>query len=166
VISSVVNLASRLEGLTRDYRSPIIVSPAIIMSLPPDSPIAHRFLGYEQIRGFDHPLPIFEIFTPDLEGIRDQKEKSKADFEDALIHFGKGEFKEAAQLLLSLRKRFPDDPAPATYLDRIRNINEKRLIYRINRHRIEKSLTAKPSDSAEPPDNLFTQETLVEIGPE
>lgn len=165
VISSVVNLASRLEALTRDYRSPIIVSPAIIMSLPPDSYVEYRFLGHEHIRGFDHPLPIFEIYNPDPVDIRLQKAQTKAEFEDSLIHFGKGEFREAAKVLLAMRKRCPGDPAPATYLDRIRVIQEKRIIYRFTRNRLKKS---NPSISTEPDTdqqhiNLFTAESLLEI---
>lgn len=136
VISSVVNLASRLESLTREYKTPIIVSPNVIMSLPEGSGIEYRFLGHEQIRGFDTPQPIFEIFNPDPINIREQKNSSKADFEDALIHFSKNEFTEAAKILIDLRKRYPDDPAPATYLKRVREIQEKRLIYHIRQRQI------------------------------
>jgi len=162
VISSVVNLTSRLESLTRDYRTPIIVSPEIIMSLPPEIKVDYRFLGHEQIRGFDTPQPIFEIFTPDPINIREQKIRSKAELEDALIHFSKSEFREAAQILLKLRRHYPDDPAPATYLKRIRDIQEKRLVYRINRQRSEMATKAKPKVIPIEAENLFTIETLAE----
>jgi class 3 adenylate cyclase len=135
VISSVVNLASRLEALTRDYDARIIISPQVLMALPPDCPHEYRFLGFENLKGFDHPLPAYEVFSADEPAIRDQKRQSKAPLEDALILFGRHEYPEAARALKQLHQLYPGDPAPRTYLDRIRAIREKRIIYQVTSQR-------------------------------
>ena len=50
VIGNAVNLASRLEGLTKLYGARIIVSDEVINALGTDAP-DHRYLGDAEVKG-------------------------------------------------------------------------------------------------------------------
>jgi adenylate cyclase len=59
VIGEAVNLASRLEALTKDFGTPIVISPATWEH------IRHCFttvsLGEAQVRGFTSAIPLYSV---------------------------------------------------------------------------------------------------------
>jgi adenylate cyclase len=60
ITGSVVILAARIEQLNKDYYSEILVSEDVVHqidSLPPDS----KFLGEVDLKGWHHPLGIYQI---------------------------------------------------------------------------------------------------------
>jgi adenylate cyclase len=61
VIGDGVNLASRLEGLTKQYGATIIVSEACARAAPVFS---YRELGVTQVKGRLEPVRIFEPLPP------------------------------------------------------------------------------------------------------
>ncbi|OHD74350.1 MAG: hypothetical protein A2177_00890 [Spirochaetes bacterium RBG_13_68_11] len=63
VIADAVNLASRLEGLTKVYGSRIIVSERIVATMGADAP-DHRYLGHAAVKG-KGDVPIHEVFGAD-----------------------------------------------------------------------------------------------------
>jgi class 3 adenylate cyclase len=65
VISDAVNLASRLEGLTREYDSGILVSESTLMLLKDKSRYPHRIIDTVVVRGRQETVNIYEIFVPD-----------------------------------------------------------------------------------------------------
>jgi adenylate cyclase len=62
VIGEAVNLASRLEALTKDFKTPIVISPATWEH------IRHCFttvsLGEAQVRGFTSAIPLYSVQKP------------------------------------------------------------------------------------------------------
>jgi adenylate cyclase len=62
VIGDGVNLASRLEGLTKDYGTPIIVSEATLAGITP-RPFA-RELGEVKVKGKSNAVKIFALAQP------------------------------------------------------------------------------------------------------
>ncbi len=61
VISDAVNVASRLEGLTKKFATPIIVSEAVLKESGLRDEIRHRFLGEVEIRGKKERTAIYTI---------------------------------------------------------------------------------------------------------
>jgi adenylate cyclase len=57
VIGEAVNLASRLESLTKDFKAPIVMSPDTY-ALVKDR-FATRLLGETQVRGFADTMQVF-----------------------------------------------------------------------------------------------------------
>ena len=98
VISDAVNLASRLESLTKHYGVAIIISKQMLSLLPPER-YHTRFLGLVQVKGKREPVMIYELFDGDPEHIFNLKLETRTDFERALSHYHQQEFDEACAYL-------------------------------------------------------------------
>jgi class 3 adenylate cyclase len=56
-----VNVAGRIEGLTKSYRTPIIISSATRDALVEPERVEQRHLGEVQIRGKAEPVVLYEV---------------------------------------------------------------------------------------------------------
>jgi adenylate cyclase len=61
-IGDTVNLAARLEGLTKDFESPIIVSESTYALLDGEFPV--RPLGNVRVKGKEEPVEIYAVLAP------------------------------------------------------------------------------------------------------
>jgi adenylate cyclase len=59
VIGETVNLASRLEALTKDFKTPVVMSPATYEYIQND--FATVSLGKAQVRGFTSAIPLYGL---------------------------------------------------------------------------------------------------------
>ncbi|MFP3902728.1 MAG: CHASE2 domain-containing protein [Armatimonadota bacterium] len=62
-IGSTVSLASRVEGLTKDYKEPIIITEATYQQL--DGVVEARQLGEIEIRGIPEPVMLYAVIMGD-----------------------------------------------------------------------------------------------------
>lgn len=118
VISDAVNLASRMEGLTKLYGASIIVSESSLFGLEELAPYHFRFLGRVQVKGKRKPISIFEIFNGDPEKVIDLKLKTKQMFEKGLMYFYGRQFTQAKIYFQNVLKDNSGDRAAKLYLDR------------------------------------------------
>jgi len=95
VISDGVNLASRLESLTKHFGVSIIISKQMLSLLPEEKGYHTRFLGLVQVKGKREPVLIYELFDGDPDRIFELKLATRPDFERALHHYHREEFKDA-----------------------------------------------------------------------
>jgi class 3 adenylate cyclase len=118
VISDAVNLASRIEGLTKFYGVGILITETIYRSIeaPDNYPI--RLMDKVKVKGRQDPITIYEIFSGDPENIRALKFTSKIVFEQAIILYQVKEFEKAKHLFKKCLTRFPDDKPAQLYLER------------------------------------------------
>jgi class 3 adenylate cyclase len=118
VISDAVNLASRLEGLTKVYGKGTIVTLGFLDSLEQPEQYQWRYLGLIRVPGRKEPVEAAHVY----EGLPDNErlpfEEGKKDFEMALSLYRNSEFLEAREAFLDLAGRYPEDPAIATLLTR------------------------------------------------
>ncbi len=70
VISDTVNLASRLESLTKDYRLPLIISEYALKGL--QGPFETRFIDRLVVKGKSEPVSIYEVIVPAPEPARNR----------------------------------------------------------------------------------------------
>ena len=84
VISDAVNVASRLERLTRRYRGGLVVSEHVMGKLTTRDQYQFRALDKVQIKDRSEPLVIYEIFAGDPEALVERKLATQADYEEAL----------------------------------------------------------------------------------
>jgi hypothetical protein len=111
VIGSAVNIASRIESLTKVYNLEILVTEDVVKDLGPDYPHC-RWIDNVQVKGSKTHLKIFEIYGHQSEPVRAYKDETRDILEKALtIYFGRG-FNDAERLFRALQKKAP----PHTYL--------------------------------------------------
>ncbi|MBN1648895.1 MAG: response regulator [Spirochaetales bacterium] len=118
VISDAVNLASRVQDVTKLYGANIIISQDTFVRL--DNPLDYnfRFLGKAKVKGKEQTVSLFEIFDGDVKEQRDFKVLTKVDFETAVLLFAKQQFAEAVEQFQKIVRKNPEDQAAVLFLDR------------------------------------------------
>lgn len=114
VISDAVNLASRLESLTKYYGSSLLVSQHAFAANKEAYP--HRFLGRIKVVGKNVPIEIYEILSAEPDDILEKKNNAKPFFEEGLSLYFNKQFAEASVQLTHSLKVFPEDKAALHYL--------------------------------------------------
>lgn len=118
VISDAVNLASRLEGLSKVYGSSIIITEETLVKLSDPANYNYRFLDVVKVKGKMEVVYIFEIIDGDPEDIKELKIKSKDLFVQAIQHYRNKEFKTAIKEFKQVAKINPMDQAALLYIGR------------------------------------------------
>lgn len=126
VISDVVNVASRLETLTKSLRCKIIASETSIRSIEKDSPLYNRFLGNVVVKGKNKAIPIYEIFAGDSAGVIEKKNSSREKFEKGIHAYMKQKFEESTELFQEIAHKDSDDMTVQFFLKSSKNhVNKK-----------------------------------------
>ena len=118
VISDAVNLASRIESLTKLYGVEILITETIYRSIesPDNYPI--RLIDKVKVKGRQERIIIYEIFSNDPENIQALKSATKTDFEQAIVLYQINEFEKAKHLFKKCLTRLPDDKPVQLYIER------------------------------------------------
>ena len=122
VISDAVNLASRLEGLTKIYGSPVILSKTTLDSMGDLPDYHHRYLDRVQVKGKSAFVDIYEVFDSDSEDLKELKIKTKKDFDLATNHYREESFNKALSYFRKVLKVNSQDKAAQVYVSRCENI--------------------------------------------
>lgn len=118
VVSDAVNLAARLETLTKQYGAGVLVSEATLYALDRAASRTVRYLDRIYVKGKRQPQSIYEIFDADPEPLRLAKTATRAWFEEAVACYHLREIALAEALLRRCLEAAPGDVAAKLYLDR------------------------------------------------
>jgi PAS domain S-box-containing protein len=118
VISDTVNLASRLEELTKNYGVSLLISHHTFLQLQNANHYAFRIIARVKVKGKSAPVSIYEIFDADLPSLKEGKLATKGQFEQALLFYNQNAITEAAQLFKDCLRLNPMDKVAQIYLDR------------------------------------------------
>lgn len=121
VISDAVNLASRLEGLTKIYNSAVIISQDTLIKLDDPFRYAYRFLDIVKVKGKKESVYIFEILDGESETEKTLRLKTKNAFNHGLELYRSKRFDEAAEYFQAVIEGNPADGAARLYLQRCHN---------------------------------------------
>lgn len=124
VISDAVNLASRLEGLTKNYEVPLLISHKTFVNLPEPGRYHLRFIDLVQVKGKSDKVSVFEVFDADPPALRDAKLATKTQFEQGLVLYYQQEFSDAEKLLRECCQANPEDNVAQIYWQRCRHAME------------------------------------------
>jgi two-component system sensor histidine kinase ChiS len=124
VIADAVNLASRLEGLSKLYGVSIIISEHALFSLYRPTRYTFRFLDRVQVQGKKETVAVFEIFDGDPPEVIELKLATQPDFERGLLHYHSQEFAKAQNYFEAVLARNPADKAAQLYCKRVANFIE------------------------------------------
>jgi two-component system sensor histidine kinase ChiS len=118
VISDAVNLASRLEGLTKNYRASLLISHQTFLKLKNPNDYAIRLIDRVQVKGKSEMVTVFEVFDTDPPEIKSAKLLTQSAFEQAIFLYNQQQYREAAELLEDCLSKNPGDRAIELYLER------------------------------------------------
>lgn len=121
VISDAVNLASRLEGLTKVYRTAIIISEDTIQKLENPSRFNFRFLDIARVKGKKEAVRVYEVLDGEPEGIRQLKIETKTRFENGLHLYKNRNFEEAMKVFTDVISVNIHDTVATFYVVRCKN---------------------------------------------
>ncbi len=122
VVSDAVNLASRIEGLTKMYGTSIIISQDTLIKIEDPGRYNYRFLDVVKVKGKKEAVYIFEVLDGEPVKIKQLKIETKADFGKGLQLYKNKQFDEALALFRKVLDINPRDHAAELYIARCRNI--------------------------------------------
>jgi signal transduction histidine kinase/CheY-like chemotaxis protein/class 3 adenylate cyclase len=118
VISDSVNLASRLEGITKVFSVGLITSQDSMILTQNPKHFDFRSLGRVRPTGFTRALSIVEIFNADHPHVRELKLKTLERHESTLKAFHAAQWETAIDGWKKILDENPADKVAALYLDR------------------------------------------------
>ena len=104
VIGDGVNLASRVEGLTKKYGITILITEFTVAKLKDD--FIYRKIEPVQVKGKDEAVVLFELMPNTL-----RSKKIKQLYDEALSKYINGDLKNSEQLFSILLKEYDDNPS-------------------------------------------------------
>jgi two-component system sensor histidine kinase ChiS len=124
VISDAVNLAARLEGLTKLYHVPVVISEQTMMQLEQTAHYQLRPLGKVRVKGKRDVISVYEIFDAEVDEISRLKLSTRRDLESGLNFFYDRKMREASEKFEAVLSRYSTDRVAQLYLDRARDYLE------------------------------------------
>jgi len=122
VISDAVNLASRVEGLTKLYGASVLLTEDVRDRLTDRARFLLRFLGRVAVKGKQRGIGLFEACDADPPRRIELKSLTRPRFDDAVAALGEGRLGEAAVAFTEVLARDPDDRAAAYLCGRTREL--------------------------------------------
>lgn len=120
VISDTVNVASRIERLTRSYLAPIIISGAVLQALPTDHPFHIRRLDNVVVKGKSRSFDIYQV----LDTYKGEEFKkfieTKQDFEQAVALYEARSYLEALDLFKQCYYKNRSDKTCLVFIQKIK----------------------------------------------
>lgn len=116
VIGDAVNVASRLEALTRQYQVDILIGASAAELVRDEFYL--RPVALAQPKGTTRPVELFTVIAARKDDVDPEFLKWLDVYEDALGKFRKRDFKEAKILFSRFLEFYPDDSLAKMYLER------------------------------------------------
>ncbi|MEE8622162.1 MAG: adenylate/guanylate cyclase domain-containing protein [Syntrophobacteria bacterium] len=121
VMGDSVNLASRLEGINKEYGTQVVISEFTYEQVKDD--FFCRELDAVRVKGRARPVNIYELVA--LRSEEDPRVAIIEPFAQGLHHYRSQEWKIAEDKFHEVLNRIPDDFAARLYLQRIAELREK-----------------------------------------
>ena len=116
VISDAVNLAARLQDLTKLYGASLIISKQTFVELKDYKKYNYRFLGKVKVKGKKDVVSLFEFFDADPPEVINLKKQTKTIFEEGVISYYCEQIELATQIFGQIVKLNHQDKAAKFYL--------------------------------------------------
>lgn len=119
LISDAVNLAARIEGMTKQFGARVLVTGAALATLAPD--VAARWtlreVGRVLAKGKREPTRVIEVLEAQPDAIRARRSSHLPAFAAAMDAYVRGAFSEAQAGFEALQREDPDDLAASAYAE-------------------------------------------------
>ena len=122
VISDAVNVASRVEDLTKQYGASLLITHHTFARLQnPDNYCIRRLIDRVQVKGKSKMVSVFEVFDADPLPLKTGKLATLPIFEEALLSYYLQKFAAAAEGFEKCLNHNPKDKVASIYLERSRS---------------------------------------------
>ncbi|MCP5495146.1 MAG: adenylate/guanylate cyclase domain-containing protein [Leptospiraceae bacterium] len=123
VIGDTVNIASRLESLTKEFQSTILISEIVYNSLTNLENYFIREVGSVIVKGKNHPTKIYEVYNNDDEATFEKKQKSYPTLLEGKRYMQEKRFVDAITSFEKCLEIYPEDKVSKAYLDKCKKRN-------------------------------------------
>ena len=120
VISDAVNLASRIENLTKKYGVSLLITQHTFERLSNPADYAIRVIDQVQVKGKLEMVTVYEVFDADLPEVKAGKLATLQVFTEAVSLYNTDGFNDAAVLFADCLRHNPGDQVAQFYLQRCR----------------------------------------------
>ncbi|WP_411822144.1 7TM diverse intracellular signaling domain-containing protein [Leptospira sp. 'Mane'] len=124
VIGDTVNLASRLEGLTKNFGIPILASDSVRKNIEEHHDLQFREIDSVIVKGKTKPVVIYEVLDADTHEIREAKNNSYPVFYQGMHHYKMRNFRTSLELFQECITACPEDNAAHSYAKRAKEFLE------------------------------------------
>jgi len=118
VISDAVNLASRIESLTKNYGVSLLITQQTFDRLTNPGGYAIRVIDKVQVKGKSEWVTVYEVFDADLAEVKAGKLATLQLFTEALSLYNMKSFRQAAGLFGDCLRQNPGDKVARIYWER------------------------------------------------
>ncbi|MDM8558121.1 response regulator [Candidatus Parabeggiatoa sp. HSG14] len=125
VISDAVNLASRIEGLTKTYNTPLLITEETYKQLADVSQYHIRIIDCVTVKGKTKSVTVYEVFDADSSSRLDLKSETLSDFELGFNYFHGKQFDKAQACfdkVLQINKNDKTAQVYSTHCQQILNV--------------------------------------------
>lgn len=135
VISDTVNLSSRLESLTKQYHTAMLITKDTVDRMTDPDSLHLRYLGEVQVAGVNEVKAVYEVLDCLPEDEKEKRVGNSAEFREAVRLFHLGRRAEAIRILSGLSKEEKNDSVSDMYLKYIEQLpeDETRNVFRFVR---------------------------------
>lgn len=122
VISDAVNLAFRIQNLTKTYQTPILITEETYKKLKHPNFYCVRKIDTVLVKGKLNLITIYEVFDNDPEALIALKSQMLHEFEDGVDLFQKQKYSDALAVFKKIFKLNPHDLPASLYIQRCQEI--------------------------------------------
>ena len=124
VISETVNMSSRLESLTKQYKTAMLVSKDTIDRMSDPDSLDLRYLGIVQVAGVNEVTALYEVLDCLPDSTRPQRSANNKELREAIRLFSLGRRDEAVAALKQLNDSGRNDYVSDLYMNYISNMSD------------------------------------------
>jgi adenylate cyclase len=125
VISDTVNLASRIEGLTKHYKIKIATSGDTLKNLSNKDKFSTRYLGKIKVVGKKEAVSVFEVFDSDDPKIFELKNKTISEFNNGVQFFYQKKFDISKTYFEEVLKVNSEDNTAKVFIEKFKYISQE-----------------------------------------
>lgn len=134
VISDAVNLAARLESLTRTLGCRVLISHETFAALPVHHRVHARRVGCFALKGKATPVEVCELFGADPPEVVAHKQRTRSTWESALDAFANGDSATAHSLMTEVAAACHDDRPAAWWCAYVSHAVDEREVSASSRY--------------------------------
>ncbi|MBN8220770.1 MAG: adenylate/guanylate cyclase [Spirochaetes bacterium] len=120
VISDSVNLASRIESLTKKFDANVLISEMVFQELADPTLYHTRVIARVRVKGKEQPVTVLQVFDGMPDYAVEMLDKTRGDFERGFLYFHERRFSEAVNLFARVTTLNPADGVAGMYLEKAR----------------------------------------------